>query len=76
VDCGGLAGAWVLAELGAGHGVLAAALARHAPNLPVRVVDSGDDGAMTEVVAMDRCTDYAQRGRVFTAAVAALGAAW
>jgi UDP-N-acetylmuramoylalanine--D-glutamate ligase len=68
------------------------ALARHAPNLPVRVVDSGDDGAMTEVVAaaelarpgdvvllapaaasMDMFSDYAHRGRVFAAAVAAPG---
>ncbi|MGH3830537.1 MAG: UDP-N-acetylmuramoyl-L-alanine--D-glutamate ligase, partial [Pseudonocardiaceae bacterium] len=81
--------------LGTDRAVIAAALARHAPNLPVRVVDSGDDGAMTEVVAaaaelaspgsvvllapaaasMDMFTDYAQRGRAFTAAVAALGAA-
>ncbi|MGH3997127.1 MAG: hypothetical protein ACRDTJ_06655 [Pseudonocardiaceae bacterium] len=30
--------------------LIVAALARHAPNLPVRVVDSGDDGAMMEVV--------------------------
>jgi UDP-N-acetylmuramoylalanine--D-glutamate ligase len=37
--------------LGADRAVIAAALARHAPNLPVRVVDSGDDGAMSEVVA-------------------------
>ena len=37
--------------LGADRAVLAAALARHAPSLPVRVVDSGDDGAMMEVVA-------------------------
>jgi UDP-N-acetylmuramoylalanine--D-glutamate ligase len=37
--------------LGADRAVLAAALARHAPNLPVRVVNSGDDGAMSEVVA-------------------------
>ena len=37
--------------LGTDRMVLAAALARHAPNLPVRVVDSGDDGAMMEVVA-------------------------
>jgi UDP-N-acetylmuramoylalanine--D-glutamate ligase len=36
--------------LGADRAVIAAALARHAPDLPVRVVDSGDDGAMTEVV--------------------------
>ncbi|HET9256608.1 MAG TPA: UDP-N-acetylmuramoyl-L-alanine--D-glutamate ligase [Pseudonocardiaceae bacterium] len=37
--------------LGADRAVLAAALARHAPSLPVRVVDSGDDNAMMEVVA-------------------------
>jgi len=36
--------------LGADRAVIAAALARHASNLPVRVVDSGDDGAMMEVV--------------------------
>jgi UDP-N-acetylmuramoylalanine--D-glutamate ligase len=36
--------------LGADRSVIAAALARHAPDLPVRVVDSGDDGVMTEVV--------------------------
>jgi UDP-N-acetylmuramoylalanine--D-glutamate ligase len=79
--------------LGADRSVVAAALARHAPNLPVRVVDSGDDGAMMEVVAaaaelarpgdvvllapaaasMDMFTDYAHRGRAFSAAVAALG---
>jgi UDP-N-acetylmuramoylalanine--D-glutamate ligase len=29
---------------------VAAALARHAPDIPVIVVDSTDDGAMTEVV--------------------------
>lgn len=81
--------------LGADRAVIAAALARHAPNLPVRVVDSGDDSAMSEVVgaaaelacpgdvvllapaaaSMDMFTDYAQRGRAFAAAVAALGAA-
>ncbi|PZS24253.1 MAG: UDP-N-acetylmuramoyl-L-alanine--D-glutamate ligase [Pseudonocardiales bacterium] len=79
--------------LGTDRMVISAALARHAPNLPVRVVDSGDDGAMTEVVAaaaelarpgdvvllapaaasMDMFTDYAHRGRMFAAAVAALG---
>jgi UDP-N-acetylmuramoylalanine--D-glutamate ligase len=37
--------------LGADRAVIAAALARHAPNLPVRVVDSRDDRAMREVVA-------------------------
>jgi UDP-N-acetylmuramoylalanine--D-glutamate ligase len=37
--------------LGADRSVIAAALARHAPHLPVRVVDSGDDGAMMDVVA-------------------------
>ncbi|HEY6425298.1 MAG TPA: UDP-N-acetylmuramoyl-L-alanine--D-glutamate ligase [Pseudonocardiaceae bacterium] len=37
--------------LGADRGVIAAALARHAPNVPVWIVDSGDDGAMNEVVA-------------------------
>jgi len=36
--------------LGADRSVIAAALARHAPDVPVRVVDSGDDGVMTEVV--------------------------
>ena len=79
--------------LGADRAVIVAALARHAPNLPVGVVDyDGDDGAMMEVVAaaaelarpgdvvllapaaasMDMFTDYAHRGRVFAAAVAAL----
>lgn len=78
--------------LGTDRAVIAAALARHAPHLPVRVVDSGDDGAMMEVVAaaaelarpgdvvllapaaasMDMFADYAHRGRVFAAAVAAL----
>lgn len=36
--------------LGTDRAMIAAALARHAPNLPVRVVDSGDDGAMVQVV--------------------------
>jgi UDP-N-acetylmuramoylalanine--D-glutamate ligase len=81
--------------VGADRAVIAAALARHAPHLPVQVVDSGDDGAMMEVVtaaaelacpgdvvllapaaaSMDMFTDYAQRGRAFAAAVAALGRA-
>ncbi|MGB6161234.1 MAG: UDP-N-acetylmuramoyl-L-alanine--D-glutamate ligase [Pseudonocardiaceae bacterium] len=37
--------------LGTDRAMIAAALARHAPNIPVRVVDSGDDGAMVQVVA-------------------------
>lgn len=37
--------------LGADRAVIAAALARHAPDVPVRVVDSGDHDAMSEVVA-------------------------
>jgi UDP-N-acetylmuramoylalanine--D-glutamate ligase len=36
--------------LGQDRAVVADALARHAPDLPVIVVDSTDDGAMTEVV--------------------------
>ncbi|HEU5266675.1 MAG TPA: cyanophycin synthetase, partial [Jatrophihabitans sp.] len=36
--------------LGADRAVVAAALARHAPDVPVFVVDTADDGAMTEVV--------------------------
>ncbi len=36
--------------LGADRAVIASTLARHAPDVPVRVVDSGDDGAMIEVV--------------------------
>ncbi|MFN2495257.1 MAG: UDP-N-acetylmuramoyl-L-alanine--D-glutamate ligase [Pseudonocardiaceae bacterium] len=79
--------------LGADRAIIGAALARHAPGLPVHLVDSGDDSAMIEVVAaasgfarpgdvvllapaaasMDMFTDYAQRGRAFSAAVAALG---
>ncbi len=81
--------------LGTDRVVIADALARHAPDIPVRMVDSGDDEAMTEVVAaaadlarpgdvvllapaaasMDMFSDYAQRGRAFAAAVAALPAA-
>ncbi len=37
--------------LGVDRAIIATALARHAPQVPVQVVDSGDDGAMTEVVA-------------------------
>lgn len=78
--------------LGADRAIIATALARHAPQVPVHLVDSGDDGAMTEVVAaaaglaqpgdvvllapaaasMDMFADYAQRGRAFAAAAAAL----
>jgi UDP-N-acetylmuramoylalanine--D-glutamate ligase len=36
--------------LGADRAEVAAALARHAPEVPVIVVDTTDDGAMTEVV--------------------------
>jgi UDP-N-acetylmuramoylalanine--D-glutamate ligase len=36
--------------LGQDRGLVAAALARHAPDVPVITVDSTDDGAMTEVV--------------------------
>ena len=36
--------------LGADRAIVAAALARHAPDVPVFVVDTADDGAMTEVV--------------------------
>jgi UDP-N-acetylmuramoylalanine--D-glutamate ligase len=36
--------------LGQDRALLAAALARHAPEVPVITVDSTDDGAMTEVV--------------------------
>ena len=45
---GRLAGAVLLGE---DRETVAAALARHAPDVPVIMVDSGDDGAMTEVVA-------------------------
>jgi UDP-N-acetylmuramoylalanine--D-glutamate ligase len=44
---GRLAGAVLL---GQDRAELAAALARHAPDVPMIVVDSTDDGAMTEVV--------------------------
>ena len=55
--------------LGADRAVIAAALARHAPNLPVRVVDSGDDGAMMEVVAA--AAELARPGDVVLLAPAA-----
>jgi UDP-N-acetylmuramoylalanine--D-glutamate ligase len=55
--------------LGADRAAIAAALARHAPNLPVRVVDSGDDGAMMEVVAA--AAELASPGSVVLLAPAA-----
>jgi UDP-N-acetylmuramoylalanine--D-glutamate ligase len=55
--------------LGADRAAIAAALARHAPNLPVRVVDSGDDGAMMEVVAA--AAELARPGDVVLLAPAA-----
>ncbi|HVE97343.1 MAG TPA: UDP-N-acetylmuramoyl-L-alanine--D-glutamate ligase, partial [Pseudonocardiaceae bacterium] len=55
--------------LGADRAVIAAALARHAPNLPVRMVDSGDDSAMIEVVAA--AAELARPGDVVLLAPAA-----
>ncbi|MGH3898390.1 MAG: UDP-N-acetylmuramoyl-L-alanine--D-glutamate ligase [Pseudonocardiaceae bacterium] len=55
--------------LGADRRVIAAALARHAPDLPVRVVDSGDHGAMTKVVAA--AAELARPGDVVLLAPAA-----
>ncbi|MGB9280176.1 MAG: UDP-N-acetylmuramoyl-L-alanine--D-glutamate ligase [Pseudonocardiaceae bacterium] len=55
--------------LGADRAVIAAALARHAPNLPVRVVGSGDDDAMMEVVAA--AAELARPGDVVLLAPAA-----
>ncbi|MPZ64681.1 MAG: UDP-N-acetylmuramoyl-L-alanine--D-glutamate ligase [Pseudonocardiaceae bacterium] len=55
--------------LGADRAVIADALARHAPDLPVRVVDSGHDGAMKEVVAA--AADLARAGDVVLLAPAA-----
>jgi UDP-N-acetylmuramoylalanine--D-glutamate ligase len=78
--------------LGVDRGLIGAALARHAPDVPVVEVSRTDTGAMTEVVARarelarpgdtvllapgcaswDMFRDYAQRGDMFAAAVAAL----
>jgi UDP-N-acetylmuramoylalanine--D-glutamate ligase len=55
--------------LGADRAVIGAALARHAPNLPVRVVDSGDDSAMMDVVAA--AAELARPGDVVLLAPAA-----
>jgi UDP-N-acetylmuramoylalanine--D-glutamate ligase len=55
--------------LGADRALIAAALARHAPNLPVRMVDSGDDGAMMEVVTA--AAELARPGDVVLLAPAA-----
>jgi UDP-N-acetylmuramoylalanine--D-glutamate ligase len=55
--------------LGADRAVIAAALARHAPDLPVRMVDSGDHGAMSEVVAA--AAELAEPGDVVLLAPAA-----
>jgi UDP-N-acetylmuramoylalanine--D-glutamate ligase len=55
--------------LGTDRAVIAAALVRHAPNLPVRVVSSGDDGAMSEVVAA--AAELARPGDVVLLAPAA-----
>jgi UDP-N-acetylmuramoylalanine--D-glutamate ligase len=55
--------------LGADRFSIAAALARHAPNLPVRVVDSGDDVAMMEVVTA--AAELARPGDVVLLAPAA-----
>jgi UDP-N-acetylmuramoylalanine--D-glutamate ligase len=80
--------------LGVDRELIAAALARHAPDVPVVDVSRTDTGAMTEVVARaaqlarpgdtvllapgcaswDMFRDYAQRGDMFAAAVAALAA--
>jgi UDP-N-acetylmuramoylalanine--D-glutamate ligase len=79
--------------LGTDRSLVAAALARHAPDVPVIEVSTRDDGAMTEVVraaaalarpgdtvllapaaaSYDMFSGYAERGRRFAAAVAALG---
>jgi UDP-N-acetylmuramoylalanine--D-glutamate ligase len=55
--------------LGADRDVIAAALARHAPSVPVREVTTGEDGAMAEVVRM--ASDMAQPGTTVLLAPAA-----
>ncbi len=58
--------------IGADRAEIATALARHAPDVPVRDVSAGDDGAMVEAV---RCaTELAQPGDVVLLAPAA--ASW
>jgi UDP-N-acetylmuramoylalanine--D-glutamate ligase len=78
--------------IGADRAEIVAALARHAPEVPVAEVVPGDDGVMPAAVrsaaslahagdtvllapaaaSMDQFRDYADRGRAFAAAVAAL----
>jgi UDP-N-acetylmuramoylalanine--D-glutamate ligase len=55
--------------LGADRAAIATALARHAPDLPVRVVDSGDDSAMMDVVTA--AAELARPGDVVLLAPAA-----
>jgi UDP-N-acetylmuramoylalanine--D-glutamate ligase len=55
--------------LGADRALVAAALARHAPDVPVFVVDTTDDGAMTEVV--HAAAGYARPGDTVLLAPAA-----
>jgi UDP-N-acetylmuramoylalanine--D-glutamate ligase len=79
--------------IGTDRSAFVAALARHAPEVPVAEVVAGDDGPMTTAVrraaalarpgdvvllapaaaSMDQFADYADRGRAFADAVAALG---
>ncbi|HEY0640755.1 MAG TPA: UDP-N-acetylmuramoyl-L-alanine--D-glutamate ligase [Pseudonocardiaceae bacterium] len=58
--------------IGADRAEIAAALARHAPDVPLREVSSGDDGAMTEAVRA--AADLARPGDVVLLAPAA--ASW
>lgn len=58
--------------MGADRAEIATALARHAPDVPVREVATGDDGAMVEVVRT--ATELAQPGDVVLLAPAA--ASW